>query len=224
MISFRTEKHQFIIDHCREKKVLDIGCVNHTLEATTRPEWLHGKLREVAKSLVGLDYEETIVKKLQDKGWNIIVSDAQNFNITKKYPLGFDVIVVSDVIEHLVNPGAFLSCVRKHLAPGGILLLTTPHAYGLAFFLEVVLLGEENINDDHTMTFSRKNIYWLLEKCGLQVKEFYWLIQDSSKSQTGLWEKLQRRMLFFLQYLVAKVRVEFSKEMIVIAMDKPTKK
>lgn len=218
MVNFRTDKQQFIIDQCRDKKVLDVGCVNHTLEATTRPEWLHGKLKEVAKSLVGLDYEEAIVKKLQTKGWAIIAADAQNFDIRKKYPRGFDVIVASEIIEHLVNPGAFLSCVRKHLAPGGILLLTTPHAYGFAFFLEILFLGEEVMNDDHTMTFSKKNICWLMEKCGFKVKEFHWLIQDSSHSQSSLKQKLIRKVLFWLQSSAAKVRIGFSKEMIIVAM------
>lgn len=217
MVSFRTEKHQFIINHCRDKKVLDIGCVNHTLEATGRPDWLHGRLKEVASDLVGLDYEEEVVKQLQANGWRIIVADAQNFDIRKKYPRGFEVIVASELIEHLINPGEFLSCVKKHLAPGGALLLTTPHAYGFGFFLEILIFGEEVINDDHTMTFSRKNIYWLLKKCGFKVKEFYWLIQDSSMSQTNLLEKFRRKLFFWIQCIAAIVRVELSKEMIIIA-------
>ncbi|MCL4415424.1 MAG: class I SAM-dependent methyltransferase [Actinobacteria bacterium] len=224
MENFRTDKFNFILNQCRGKRVLDIGCINHTLEATTKSNWFHRQLKKVAAKLVGLDYEKSIVKKLQKDGWEIIAADAQNFDIRKKYPKGFDVIVASDIIEHLVDPGSFLTCVRKHLAPKGVLILTTPHAYGLAFFIEVLILGEEVINDDHTMTFSRKNMYWLMEKCGLKVKEFYWLIQDSSLIHSSIGKKILAKPFFWIQRLAATFRAGFSKEMIVVAIPGPAVK
>lgn len=40
----------------------------------------------------------------------------------------FDVILASEVVEHLSDPGAFITVLRDHLAPGGTLVLTTPAA------------------------------------------------------------------------------------------------
>lgn len=40
----------------------------------------------------------------------------------------FDVILASEVIEHLNDPGSFIDTLRDHLAPGGSLVLTTPAA------------------------------------------------------------------------------------------------
>lgn len=216
-MAFSIDKRRFLLDYCKDKNVLDIGCINHTFEATTSLDWLHGQLKSVARNLVGLDYEAEIVKRLNSKGWNIIAADAQNFDLRKKYPQGFDVIVASEVIEHLVNPGSFLECVKKHLKSNGVLLLTTPHAYGLAFFIEVLLFGEEIINDDHTMTFSKKNIIWLLKKCGFEVKEFHYLIQDTSRIHTSLGKKILAKPFFWAQCLAAYIREGFSKEMIVLA-------
>lgn len=42
----------------------------------------------------------------------------------------FDLIVASEVIEHVENPSEFLLWLRKHLAPGGAIFLTLPNGFG----------------------------------------------------------------------------------------------
>lgn len=44
----------------------------------------------------------------------------------------FDVIVMSELIEHLPAPEAFIRHARSLLAPGGLLYLTTPHGRGVS--------------------------------------------------------------------------------------------
>jgi hypothetical protein len=117
-----------------------------------------------------------------------------------------------------VNPGGFFRSLRKHLAPGGQLIVTTPHAYGIAFAIEVLVWGQEHINDDHTMTFSRKNMEWLMKRCGLKVQEFHWLIQDSTYLQAGMGGKIAAKLLFWIQCIIVTLtRSAYSKEMIVVA-------
>lgn len=219
MKKFRTDKDNFILDMCRGKTVLDVGCVNHNLAATRLPDWRHKKISEVASYVVGLDYEKEIVEKLNEEGWSIVAADAQDFDLRTQHPNGFEVIVASEIIEHLINPGNFLKALARHLAPDGRIVITTPNAYGFAFFLETLVWGQEHINDDHTMTFSRKNLRWLFRKCGLRVIEFHWLIQDTSKmpeihsSNAG---KLFAKIFFILQCLAASFRPGYSKEMIMV--------
>lgn len=216
---FRTDKDQFILDQCRGKRVLDIGCVNHTLEAARLPDWRHAQISRIAKSVVGVDYAREAVEVLKKDGWNIFAADAQDFDLTEQFPEGFDVVVASELIEHLVSPGAFICCVRKHLAPGGIAIITTPHAGGFAFFLETLIFGEERINDDHTICFSGKQMRWFLKKCGMKVREFHWLIQDSSTMamHTTAGSRIAAKVFFWLQCIAATIRPYFSKEMIVVA-------
>ncbi len=219
MARFRTEKDQFILDFCRGKRVLDVGCVNHNLDAARLPDWRHAQLKKVASKLVGLDYEKDVVDQLNKEGWDIVSADCQTFDIREKQPEGFDVILASEVIEHLINPGGFLSSAARHLAPGGRVLITTPHAYGFGFFLEVLVWGEEHINDDHTLTFSRKNMHWLMRKSGLKVEEFIWLIQDTTNLpiHTTFGARIAAKIFFWLQCIAASIRPGFSKEMIVIS-------
>ena len=133
MSRFRTEKIKFIQERCRGKRVLDVGCVEHTLEATERPQWLHARIVEVAESAVGLDYEKEAVEELNRRGWHMIAADAQDFDIRDRFPGGFDVIVASEIVEHLVNPGGFFLSLKKHLAPGGGVILSTPHIRSCVF-------------------------------------------------------------------------------------------
>lgn len=217
---FRTEKDQFILDQCRGKRVLDIGCVNHTIEATHYHDWRHAQLNKVTSKLVGLDYEAEAIESLRKEGWDVVCADAQDFDIRQQYPEGFEVIVASEVIEHLVNPGGFLDSIRKHLAPGGKVILTTPHAFGIAFFMEVLVWGSEHMNDDHTLCFSRKNMEALLQKRNFRVAEFHWLIQDSSSMamHTKTSARVLAKVFFWIQYITALlIRPQFSKEMIVVA-------
>lgn len=44
----------------------------------------------------------------------------------------FDVIVMSELIEHLTDPDSALRRARELLRPGGVLYLTTPHGRGLS--------------------------------------------------------------------------------------------
>ena len=63
-----TSRSTFIAELARGKRVLDIGCVNHTLSTRQTGYWLHGILREHASHLVGLDYEKEPVEALRKEG------------------------------------------------------------------------------------------------------------------------------------------------------------
>ena len=54
----------------------------------------------------------------------------------------FDLVIASEVIEHVEDPPAFLGFLADHLSPSGCLVLTLPNGYGLfelASFLETLL-------------------------------------------------------------------------------------
>lgn len=57
-------------------------------------------------------------------------------------PAAYDVVIASEVLEHVSRPLEFLSYVRSRLSPGGCVLLTVPNGYGLfelASTLQIVL-------------------------------------------------------------------------------------
>jgi 2-polyprenyl-3-methyl-5-hydroxy-6-metoxy-1,4-benzoquinol methylase len=107
------DRLRWIVRQCRRKNVLDVGCVGEATQYN-HPEWLHGLIRKHAKSILGIDYNMEGIKRLQKAGYNVKFSDAENFSLSCK----FDIIVASELIEHLSNPGLFLKCARSHLRGG----------------------------------------------------------------------------------------------------------
>jgi ubiquinone/menaquinone biosynthesis C-methylase UbiE len=77
----------------------------------------------------------------------------------------FDVVWASEVIEHIADTGAWLSEVRRVLAPRGRLLLTTP-SHGR---LRVALGGIERYSEplgDHLHLYTRRSLGTLLSEFG----------------------------------------------------------
>jgi len=59
-------------------------------------------------------------------------------------PASFDVVIASEVLEHLVNPDVLLDGVKRVLAPGGVLICTTPNM--AAWFNRIlIVLGVQPI-------------------------------------------------------------------------------
>ena len=53
----------------------------------------------------------------------------------------FDLITCMEVVEHVAEPQAFLDAIARRLAPGGLLVMSTPNATGWSKLL-MITLGE----------------------------------------------------------------------------------
>ena len=53
----------------------------------------------------------------------------------------FDLVTAMEVIEHVADPASFLTALAARLAPGGLLILSTPNATGWSKLL-MITLGE----------------------------------------------------------------------------------
>jgi SAM-dependent methyltransferase len=79
----------------------------------------------------------------------------------------FELVWISEVIEHVADTGHFLDEVRRVLTPGGRLLVTTP-AHGRAL---LALGGIERFSEplgDHLHLYSRRSLRWVLDQLGFR--------------------------------------------------------
>jgi SAM-dependent methyltransferase len=167
------DKVRFIEEASRGKVVLDLGCIRHNAEfAVKDPNWLHGKIKAVAKKVVGVDYVKDEVAKLQDGAYDIVYGDVcKPLDLTEK----FDLIVAGDLIEHLTNFDGFFENCNRLLAPGGKLLITTPNPFYGGEFHFVAFRRLYLLNPEHTCWIDPLALAQLAGRFGFKMTEAHFL-------------------------------------------------
>lgn len=140
-----TKSKEWLINQIRNKRVLDIGAVEHCSSFIQSSNWKHAWIKENASYCLGLDILESLVLELQGKGYNVIYMDATSDDNIGEL---FDVVHIGDVIEHVDNPIKLMQFARRHLKPGGKIIVTTPNPYCSKFirrtFQETTLITNLN--------------------------------------------------------------------------------
>jgi SAM-dependent methyltransferase len=158
-----------IYPYIKDKEVLDIGCIEHSLERKHKERiWVHDFLKENAKHVTGIDILENDILALRKQGYDVYTQNAESFNFDRK----FDVIFAGELIEHLSNSGLFLDKCKKHLKKNGILIVTTPNAFSINRLLNIVLryTNDPPVNPEHTAWFSPTVIKELFGRFNLTLK------------------------------------------------------
>jgi 2-polyprenyl-3-methyl-5-hydroxy-6-metoxy-1,4-benzoquinol methylase len=157
---------------CRGKRVLDVGCCNHSnFEQLDQGGFLHAEIARAAAKVVGFDNDLQSVKAMAAHGFEVREGNAENIPAAG---LGeFDVIVAGELIEHLSNPGLFLDGAYASLKPSGILIATVPNAWAFSR-IKQLYKGLDDIlwtHPQHTCWYSRATVLELFQRHGFQVSE-----------------------------------------------------
>ena len=169
------EKERFIEDACRDKVVLDLGCVRHSAEfATSDPNWLHGRIFLVAARTVGVDYLAEEVEKLKNTKYHIVWGD-----VTRPLPIDeqFDVIVAGDLIEHVTNFEGFFENCRRLLRKDGRLIITTPNPFYSGEFHYIAFKRQFIINPEHTCWIDPQALAQLAARFSFTIEQAHYLNQ-----------------------------------------------
>lgn len=165
---------QFLLERCRDKRILHLGCVDEglTKERLEAGTLLHAQLLGIAKEVFGVDISEEGVNLLREAGVpNLILGNVEQLDrITELRGKRFDVILATEIIEHLNNPGLFLQSVKHFFHEDTEMIITTPNAYRITGF-GYRLKGLEFVHPDHNYWFSWSTLTSLLLKNGYQVIE-----------------------------------------------------
>lgn len=103
------------------ERVLEVGCNTGVLLDYCRRVW--------GAEVVGLEPSAYGVAGAQRFGLPIRADYMDAYLAAS--PGQFDLVVTTEVIEHVADPARFLAEIRALTRPGGVVLLTTPNAEGL---------------------------------------------------------------------------------------------
>jgi len=115
----------------RRLRILDVGCGDGTITARAARQ-------AGGAHVVGMDWARNAVVDVAALGVIAVRASVDGGGL----PFGpgtFDVVLMSEVIEHLVDPDLALAEARRVLAPSGTLLLSTPNL--AAWFNRLLLLA-----------------------------------------------------------------------------------
>ena len=171
------KRDSWILRNCSGKSVLHVGCTNapNTKDKAAKNQLSHLHLASVSKFLLGIDVaEDAIAFMRHDLGiQNVMYGDAeqlQEFTCGNK----FDIIIASDIMEHLGNPGLFLESAKQCLKNfgGGELLITVPMAFSIKRMGSLLLAHDEHPNFDHVAYYSPACLKQLSQRYGFTISQF----------------------------------------------------
>jgi SAM-dependent methyltransferase len=113
-----------------DPRILDLGCGDGSIAAMAAG-------RVPGACVIALDWADVAVAGARGRGLPGVLAGVDGCGLPFRSE-AFDVVLMSEVIEHLVDPDLVLDEVRRVLAPGGTLLLSTPNL--AAWFNRVLLL------------------------------------------------------------------------------------
>jgi SAM-dependent methyltransferase len=172
-----------ILAEVRGPEILHVGCVNHRLPQSPAEarHYLHYQLcrRFADCHVVGLDIEAQAIEQLGRLGFDMVHGDAHDM----PYHQEFDTIVAGELLEHLQNPGLFLTSCARALKPGGRLVLSTPNVFTPVLFLMYLKGYDRAFNPDHAAWFCPQTVRVLVGRCGLSVVQLS-LVDDLKPEAT----------------------------------------
>ena len=160
------------------KRALDVGCGAGLL---TEP------LARMGATATGLDAapENIAAARLHAEGQGLAI----DYRAGSVEDLGdgetFDLVCSMEVVEHVSDPAAFVAGLAKALAPGGLMLLSTPNRTALSR-IALITVGEgmgqiPRGTHDWSKFLTPDELEALLQHAGLQVIETRGLSLDPMK-------------------------------------------
>jgi 2-polyprenyl-3-methyl-5-hydroxy-6-metoxy-1,4-benzoquinol methylase len=148
-----------------EKRILDLGCGKGIITAR-----IHSRGHEI----IGVDFAADAIAYAQQHFPNVPVHLASAYDDLRAKYGEFDIVLSTEVVEHLYDPLAYARTIRNVLKPGGVALISTPY-HGYVKNLLIALAGKwdehhsSNRLHGHVKFFSIQTFRSLLEAASFSI-------------------------------------------------------
>lgn len=150
----------------RGLRVLDLGCGGGHNGALLK--------RAGAREVVGVEMHADAAAQARKRLDAVVQSDLAHLDLSQLGDEPFDVILASDVLEHLADPEAVLARALTRLRPGGAVVVSLPNVAHVVVFANLLMKRwprrSSGIFDrTHLRFFAKRDMVRLLEDAGLHV-------------------------------------------------------
>jgi 2-polyprenyl-3-methyl-5-hydroxy-6-metoxy-1,4-benzoquinol methylase len=172
---FRKTLSEIRVTNGAARRLLDIGAGQGVLLE---------EARRIGYEAEGIDVCEALVRKAQARGLSVACMRAEDLDAREC----FDVVTMTDVIEHVPAPRRLLASAHRALKPGGRLIVYTPNHRGAVVTLGTVLhrIGarfavREIFGGNHVCFFDDRSLPLALDREGFQVNAVRLFPYDPSR-------------------------------------------
>lgn len=122
-------------------------------------------LNQANYNVLGLDISPTAVNQaINNFGDHYLCTNLFDYALT--HPATFDIVILTEVIEHVENPLAFFAAIHQLLKPGGHAIITTPNK---SFYFKEIIWSTD-LPPVHFWWFSEDSMIQLAKKTGLNIR------------------------------------------------------
>lgn len=160
----------------RNKHILDIGCGEGTLMM---------KFKEMGADVGGIDLSKEGVNLCKQRGLKARKMDI----VEDKIPWSneFDLVIASEVIEHIFDPFIFLRNINKIIKDRGTIVLTTPNFSYYRWIFKYLLnkTPTQIQNPTHIRFYTLKYLELIVKKQGFDIVDSKCLVGKNTKFKFG---------------------------------------
>jgi hypothetical protein len=143
----------FILKHVVGKRVLEFGASGP----------MHEEVRKASVAYMGVDRED---------GDHVVGFNLDDVSQQSLPAFNPEIIVCGEVLEHLSNPGWFLTRMKAQYA-GVPVIITVPNAFS-SLGRGWLAKGKENVNIDHVSWYSPRTLATLLSRAGYTYADLFY--------------------------------------------------
>lgn len=150
-------KYRLYSDKLKKKNfsILEIGCGS---------AHQYDKFEALGANYLGIDINQAMVEDAQNNNFNVKCVDFFDFDVENK----FDVILFSQVLEHITQPNLFIKKVFDSLNDNGILHVDVPNDNSLSGLMSLMRNNNKNrykgiIYPEHCFSYNKQSLEYLLK-------------------------------------------------------------
>lgn len=162
-----------------DKRVLEIGA---------GPGSITRVLRRQSNRITALELDETAIPFLRKHCDEVVPANLNEPEWTSLLPDKYDAVIAADVLEHLTDPWSTLARMKTLLAPGGVIVVSVPHA-SHACILACLLHEDVEYRDwglldrTHIRFFGLRNLQAMFTKAGLKIVRGEFVVRAPAETE-----------------------------------------